>query len=238
MFSAFIRKLSYGSDLTEADHDRLGALGHVREIGARQDIITQGERPEDVYVVLSGFAYRYKVLRNGKRQIIALLLPGDTSDLHVAILGVMDHCIATLSPCTIAALPQGTVTNLAQQHPRISRALRWATLVDEAISREWLVNTSRREASQRMAHLFCELLVRLQVVGVGDADRCPFPLTQTDLAEVMGLTSVHVNRTLQFLRDQGLITLRKHQVIAPNVGKLKDFCDFNPDYLHLVKRVE
>lgn len=235
MFSPFIRKLGYGADLTETDRRRLAALGHIRQVDARQEIIEQGDRPENLHVVLSGFACRYKVLRNGKRQIVALLVPGDACDLHAAILSTMDHSIATLSPCTIASVPQAMVIKLIEQHPRIDHALRWAALVDGAISREWLVNTARREANQRMAHLFCELLVRLQVVGVGEANSYPFPLSQYNLAEIHGLTSVHVNRTLKFLRETELIVLQKRRIHIPDVGRLKAFCDFNPDYLHIVK---
>lgn len=187
-------------------------------------------------LVLSGFACRYKILRDGKRQIVALLLPGDFCDLHVAILGAMDHGIATFSPCTIADLSRAKVLDLTEQYPRIGRALWGATLVDEAVLREWLVNIGRREGVQRMAHLFCELLMRFQAVGLADGDSYPFPLTQTDLADVLGLTSVHVNRMLQVLRQAGLIVLQKQRLAIPDVDRLKAFCDFNPDYLHLVKR--
>jgi CRP-like cAMP-binding protein len=186
--------------------------------------------------VISGFACRYKVLRNGSRQIVALLVPGDFCDLHVAILGTMDYSIATLSPCTIADLSRATVLDLTEQYPRIGRALWWATLVDEAVSREWLVNIGRREAPQRMAHLFCELLMRFQAVGLADGDSCPFPLTQVDLADALGLTPVHVNRTVQALRQAGLIVLQKRRLAIPDVDSLKMFCDFDPEYLHLVKR--
>jgi CRP-like cAMP-binding protein len=238
MFSPLIRKLGHGVDLTEADRDRLAYLGRTRQIDARQEIIAQGDRPEDVHLVLSGFACRDKVLRNGKRQILALLVPGDFCDLHVAILDVMDHGITALSPCTVAELPRATILNLTENHPRITRALWWTTLVDEAILREWLVNMGQREAHQQLAHLFCELLVRLQAAGIGDADGYPFPLRQGDLAEVLGLTSVHVNRTLQSLRDENLIVLRGRRLEIPDVERLKAYCDFDPAYLHLVKRVE
>ena len=237
MFSPLIRKLGHGVDLTQADRDRLACLGHSRQIEARQEIIAQGDRPEDVHLVLSGFACRYKVLRDGKRQIMALLVPGDFCDLHVAILDAMDHGITALSLCTIAELPRATVLDLTENHPRITRALWWATLVDEAILREWLVNMGQREAHQQLAHLFCELLVRLQAVGIGDPDGYQFPLTQVDLAEVLGISSVHVNRTLQSLRDENLVVLRGRRLSIPDVERLKAYCDFDPAYLHLVKRV-
>lgn len=236
MLDPFIRKLEHGADLTEADHSRIASIARVRQVGAGQTIIEQGERPDDVRLVLSGFAYRYKVLRDGKRQIVALLVPGDFCDLHVAILGAMDHGIAAMSLCTIADLSRATVLDLTEKYPRIGRALWWATLVDEAVLREWLVNIGRREAAPRMAHLFCELLVRLQAVGLADQASYPFPLTQVDLADALGLTPVHVNRTVQALRQAGLIVLKKRRLAIPDVRRLKAFCEFDPIYLHLVKR--
>ena len=236
MSNPLIRKLEYGADLTEADRERLTGIGRTRQIGARHTIIKQGDRPDDVRLVLSGFACRYKVMRNGRHQILALMVPGDFCDLHVAILDTMDHSIITLSPCTIADLPRATILDLTEQYPRIARALWWATLVDQAILREWLVNMGQREADQQIAHLFCELLVRLQVAGIADANGYPFPLTQEDLAEVLGLTSVHVNRTLQGMREAGLIVLQRRRLDIPDVEKLKAFCNFEPDYLHLARR--
>ena len=238
MFSPLIRKLGHSVDFTAADRDRLTQLSRTRRVEARHQIIEHGSRPEDVHLVLDGFACRYKMLRNGKRQIVALLVPGDFCDLHVAILGAMDHGIATLSSCTIADLPRTTILDLTENHPRIARALWWATLVDEAILREWLVNMGQREADQQLAHLFCELLVRQQVAGIGDANGCPLPLRQEDLADVLGLTAVHVNRTLQSLRDEGLIALRRRRLDIPDLERLQAYCDFDPDYLHLVKRVK
>jgi len=237
-FSPLIKKLRYGADLKEADCDRLARLVGIRRIGARQQIVLQGDRPENVYVVLDGFACRYKVLRQGKSQIMALLVPGDFTDLHGAVLGTMDHGIMAVSACTVAELPRTAILELIENHPRICHTFHWATLVDGAILREWLVNMALREAPQRIAHLFCEMLVRLRVAGVGDANSYPFPLTQQELAEVLGLTSVHVNRTLQHLRDEGLIVLSKRRLIIPDVDRLKAYCDFNPDYLHLSRRIE
>lgn len=238
MLGPFIRKLEHGADLTEADYARLSSIARAREVGAGHTIIEQGERPDDVRLVLSGFAYRYKVLRDGKRQIVALLVPGDFCDLHVAILGAMDHGIAAMSRCTIADLSRATVLDLTEAYPRIGRALWWATLVDEAVLREWLVNIGRREAAPRMAHLFCEILLRLQAVGLADRNSYPFPLRQIDLADALGLTSVHVNRTLQSLRQAGLIVLEKRRLTIPDVQKLKTFCEFDPAYLHLIKRLD
>lgn len=237
MFSPFIRKLGHGAELLQADYARLSQLAPTRRVEAYQDIISQGDRPENVHLILSGIACRYKMLNDGSRQIMALLLPGDLCDLNVAILSAMDHGIATLSPCTVAYLPQATILDLIK-YPRIARALSWATLVDTAILREWLVNLGRRDTNHRLAHLICELRVRLQMAGVGDPNGYQFPIIQRDLADVLGVTSVHINRTLQFLREEGLIKLQRRWIEIPDVERLEAFCDFNSGYLHLVKRFE
>lgn len=167
---------------------------------------------------------------------MAFLVPGDFCDLHVAILGAMDHGIATLSGCTVVDIPVLTVEDLTSNHARINRALWWATLVDEGILREWLVNMGRREAPQRLAHLFCELLVRLQTVNLAKDDSYDLPLTQSELGDTLGLSSVHVNRSLQGLRSQGLLTFERGRLSILDVPRLALFAGFDRSYLHLDQR--
>ena len=135
-----------------------------------------------------------------------------------------------------APIPRHAILELTHHHPRITHALWWATLVDEATLREWLVNVGQRPALTRVAHFFCELLLRLRAVGLAEDDGCDMPLTQEDLADVFGLTPVHVNRTLQELREAGLIVLRNRRLEIPDAERLKAFCGFNPNYLHLAPR--
>ena len=230
---ALIRKLSTAETLTYHDHGVLAELcSHPKSIGAGRDIIRAGDPPSDVHLVLDGFAYRYKILPEGNRQILAVLLPGDFCNLHVAILGEMDHAIATLTPCTMVDIPAATIRDLTENHPRITRALWWATLVDEGILREWLSSMGQREAPERMAHLFCELLLRLQLVGAADEDGYDLPLTQAELADILGMTPVHVNRTLRHLRELDLVDLKRRRLISPDVARLKAYCSFDPAYLH------
>src|SRR5262249_40187500 len=154
------------ADLDREDRAKLLALtSRTRRVGAREDLIRENERPGDVLLVLEGFACRYKVLDDGSRSIMAFMVPGDFCDLHVGILGQMDHSISTLTPCTVAEIPTAAFDELAVQHSRIAHALWWATLVDTAVLREWLVNMGRRTADRQLGHLLCELLVRLQMVG-------------------------------------------------------------------------
>ena len=183
-------------------------------------------------MVTDGFACRYKILSAGKRHIMAYLLPGDLCDVHVFLLKEMDHGIATLTPCRVVDIPRQRVLELLER-PAIARALWWAALVDEGTLREWLVNVGRRPAEQRVAHLLCELLVRLQTVGLASGNTYELPLTQTDVAETMGLTVVHVNRVLQRLRANDLISLKSKQLVIKDAAALKQFSGFNPNYLHL-----
>jgi CRP-like cAMP-binding protein len=237
MASPVVRKLEHGAALSDDDKKRLEeAVRDLRTVGPRQDLIGEGERPNEVHAILEGFACRYKLLPDGQRQIMALLVPGDFCDLHVAILRTMDHGIATISACKVAYIPQTAVDELTTKHPPIARALWWATLVDEGTLREWLVNMGRRPADKRMAHLFCELLLRLESVGLARANGFDFPVTQTELADILGLSNVHVNRVLQQLRDDGLIALSGKRLTVLDLDRLQDFAEFDPNYLHLEKR--
>ena len=189
-----------------------------------------------MHVIGSGFACRYKLLPNGSRSIVAYLIPGDMCDLNVSILGAMDHCIGTLGPCEVVRIPRKTIEDLTTNRPTLDRALRWAGLVDEAILREWLVSMGRRSADQQIAHIFCEMLVRLEVVGLVAYGSYHLPITQGDLGDTTGLSNVHVNRVLQGLRARNLIVFRDRRVTIPNYEALTAFAEFRPNYLHLYSK--
>ena len=163
---------------------------------------------------------------------MALLLPGDFCDLHRAILGQMDHGVATLTTCTLVSIPPERVEEMMSNHC-IARALWWATLVDEAVLREWLVNMGRRQAERRTAHLMCELLHRFRAVAVAEDDHLKLAMTQEDVADTLGLSAVHVNRTLTTLRRKGLLVWERGVVRSPDWPGLCQFAGFKPDYLHL-----
>ena len=163
---------------------------------------------------------------------MAYLVPGDLCDLHVFILKKMDHSIGTLSVCRVVDIPRNRILEMLER-PAIAQALWWSALVDEATLREWLVNIGRRPAEQRVGHLLCELLMRLQTVGLANGTSYELPITQSDVAETMGLTLVHVNRVLQRLRARNLITLGYKRLVINDVAALKAFSEFNPNYLHL-----
>lgn len=238
MSNPLIIKLEYGACLNDEDRAVLEDLcKRTVRIPAHQDITSEGDRPENVHLVMEGFACRYKLLPDGRRQIMAFLVPGDFCDLHVAILGEMDHSIGTDWGCTIVEIPCTTIERLTERYHRIARALWWATLVDKGTLREWLVNMGQRSADKQMAHLLCELLVRLQAVGCASTDSFEFPISQADLADTLGISSVHVNRTLQDLRSRDLISWKSKQVHILDVPRLKGFAEFNPNYLHLTPRL-
>lgn len=211
-----------------------GAKRHVR--GA--DLITEGETPLSVFLLLEGWAFRYKHLANGSRQIMAYLVPGDLCDIRVFLFDQMDHSIGLLSDAYVAKIPSSEMLNLLHEYPRIERALMWGTLVDEATLREWLLNVGQRDAIERLAHLFCELCVRLRAVNLVDDETQSFmmPLTQGELADTTGMTSVHVNRSLQRLRTEGLVTAKDGKLTILDFDKLAKLSGFDPTYLHVGSR--
>ena len=233
--SPLIRKLEQFVRLSPADAAILthACLERVRGFGPRLDISREGDRPKDAHLILSGWACRYKQLEDGRRQIVAFLLPGDMFDLNVFILKEMDHSIGTITDVTIADLSREFFDEIGARYPRIATALWWETLVGAAIQREWTMNLGQRTASERMAHLLCETFFRLRLAGLTDGHDCEFPLTQADLADATGLSKVHVNRTLQELRAAKLVVLKGKTLSVPNVDRLMDAGLFNANYLHM-----
>jgi CRP-like cAMP-binding protein len=229
-----IRKLEGFVALSAMEKKALGRLCATTVIRkAGEDLIREGERPRHVHLLVEGWAYRYKLLPDGGRQIMAYLVPGDLCDIHIFILKRMDHSLGLLSDAVIALIPEDEMTAFMDAHPRVSRALFWATLVDEATLREWLVNTLRREPYERVAHLFCELWLRMHAVGLVRDRTFDLPLTQAELGDTIGLNAVTVNRVLQRLRAEGLIALRSERLTIPDVDRLMAVSDFNANYLHL-----
>jgi CRP-like cAMP-binding protein len=229
-----VRKLEHHVRFEAAEREALlAACSDVRRLGAREDLIRQGEPAKGVNLVLSGFACRYRMLPDGRRQVTALFTPGDFCDFRNFLLARMDHWVATLTPASVAVLAPAAVEALVTRWPRIGRALAWSQLVEEAIAREWLVNVGQRTALERTAHLLCELYWRLRVVGLTRGDACEMPFTQAELADVLGLSAVHVNRTLQELRRSELITLRERELTLHDLEALQSLALFDPAYLHL-----
>ena len=232
--SLLTRRLNNFVSLPAADQQALlDAICHTRELESHEDLIREGEATGNANVILSGFACRHKTLPDGRRQIIGYLLPGDAANLHVCLSRRMDHSITALSAVKAGVVRGETATALAVRYPRLGRAFRWAALVDESVSREWLLNVGQRTALERLAHLLCEIFVRLRAVGLVDNDTCVLPVTQAELADTLALSTVHVNRTLQELRRQGLVSMRDRSLSIHDFNALQAMAMFRPDYLHL-----
>lgn len=234
MENRLIRKLERYVRLSNEDKAtlRTAARDKIKRLRPREDVIREGEKPTNINLILSGWACRYKVLEDGRRQIMAFFLPGDVCDLNIFVLKEMDHSVAALTPLTYAEITRETFDHMAE-HPRIVQAMWWDTLVCAAIQREWTVNLGQRTAIERIAHLLCELYIRLHTVGLTVDGQCELPVTQSELADATGLTPVHVNRTLQELRAQGLIVLHGKELQIPDFDRLKNVALFNDNYLHL-----
>jgi CRP-like cAMP-binding protein len=208
----------------------------VYRAAAGEDLICEGDRSESVRLFLSGWACRYKVLEDGRRQIVNFVLPGDSCDAHIYLVSRMDHSIATLTPVAYAEFDRAAFEQLISADKTIAEAFYCETLANCAIQREWTFNVGRRDAVERVAHVICELFARLSVVGLTEGSSFGFPVTQMDLADATGLSTVHVNRTLQELRASRLITLRDRQMVIHDLESLSNLAMFTPHYLHLERR--
>jgi len=234
MISRLVRKLEKFAALSDAEKRALAAsVQATRHLGPREDFLSEDGRPKGVNLLVDGFACRYKLLPNGRRQIVGYFLPGDTCDLRVYLLKTIDHSLGTVTAATIAQLSHEALIEIFDTFPTLKRALWWSTLVDEAIAREWIVNVGQRTGYERMAHLLCEVFHRLQNVGLASADGCDFMLTQQDLADTVALSPVHVNRVLQELRQAKLITLRDKRLTILDLRGLQTAAHFSPNYLQL-----
>ena len=231
--NAFLRRLRACVRLGMDDEAALlGVIKDVRQLNSGTHLIRKGDRPHDVHILLSGWAARYDVVPNGGRSITAFLLPGDILDQHITVLGQMDHSIVTLTDAAVAYLPNGRLESVAVRRPLVASALWWSTLVDEAVLRAWLVNIGRRDAFEAIGHLLCELHARLAKVGFTTNSDFQFPLTQEEIADALGLTATHVNRTLKRLRAEGFITLRHKKLVILDIANLRSATDFDSSYLH------
>lgn len=232
-----VRKLLSFADIESGDISLLnGLLGDLRRTAVKRDIVGEGRRTEYVHLLVDGWAARYRQLNSGARQITAVLLPGDFCDLDVTLLGQMDPGVVALTPCKVAWIESDRFERFAAENPLLARHLWRGALLDQAVLSSWVVNLGRRDAYQRVAHLLCELHYRASASGLVTDDRLDFPLTQNEIADATGLTSVHVNRTLQRLRADGLIELSSRVLAIKDVSTLQQSAGFDPAYLHIRKR--
>ena len=239
MNNPWTMKMEQFTSFTDEQRRRLDEIVSMqrKDYPARTDILAEGEKVDECHVILSGLAARYKILENGERQIMAFLVPGDLCDAEVFILEEMDHSVMALSDTRCAIISAKTMRELLREVSALAEALWWGTMTDLAVLRERIVDHGRRNARERVAHLLYEVLVRYRIAGATDGDAFSFPVTQEELADATGMTPVHLNRTLQQLRAEGLIEFKNKTLNITDPEGLKQAALFNPNYLHL-KRTE
>lgn len=229
-----VHKLGQTRALGPEDEKLLLALPYrVLSFRPQEYIVREGDQPQHSCLILSGFAFRQKIAGNGGRQILSIHMKGDLADLQNSLLGNADHSLQALTQVEVAAIPVDAIQALAFARPAIGRALWYETLVDASIFREWTLNVGRRDARTRTAHLLCEFSWRLRAAGLGEECRYELPMTQEQLADALGLTPVHVNRTLKALEHDGLIERSHRAVQIADRDALARAGDFHSQYLHL-----
>jgi CRP-like cAMP-binding protein len=233
-----IRKLESIAPVSADERAAIAALPiTVRDLKADADIVRDQDRPSQCCAILEGFACRYKLLPGGRRQIMSFHIPGDIPDLQSLHLEIMDHSLATVVASKVAFIPHEVVRAFLRAHPRIADVFWRDTLIDAAVFREWVVNVGRRDAYARIAHVLCEVYVRLRAVGLANGQAFEMPITQAELGDATGMSTVHVNRTLQELRGHGLISTPKSgRVVIEDWDRLQEAGEFDPTYLHITKQ--
>jgi len=237
LLQPMITKLESISSLTEEERYAVENLPvRVRTHQSREDIVRDGDRVSQCCLILEGWAYRYKILGGGRRQIFSFHIAGDIPDLPSLHIPLMDHSLATITKATMAFIPHEAMRDLTYQFPRLAAVLWRDTLVDAGIFREWMACMGQRSAYDHLAHLFCELYLKQEAVGLAGEHRCPLPMTQADLGDATGMSNVHVNRTLQEMRGDGLIILRNKTLVIKAWNELIRAAEFDDTYLHLRER--
>jgi CRP-like cAMP-binding protein len=237
MIEKHLMKMRARDDISAEEEQALrGAMGEVLTYPADHTFITAGQELSCSTLLLEGILCRYKDLSDGQRQITELHIAGDFADLHSFTLKHLDHNVMALTRSKVVQVPHENLKKITENYPHLARVLWFSTNLDAAIHREWEVSLGRRSALERTAHLFCELQVKLGLVGLASEREYALPITQVELAECLGLTSVHVNRVLKELRERKLVEFRSGKVTIGNPGELRRVAEFDPAYLYLDKR--
>ena len=233
MTNRFIEKLlGFGQLGPDEIAALLEATSQPRTVPARKDLIREGDRPGPVFVVLEGWACRYKILPNGTRQVLAYLMPGDSCDLHAGLLAEMDHGIQAITPALVSTIEREHMDVLMDRHRGIAKAMYLSQLIDEGTMRAWITSMGRRTSSERVAHLMCELYLRARNIGLISGGDLALPLSQNLLADSLGMTSVHLNRILKLLRESGTMTISRGSLNIIDPAGLVRIAGFDDNYLH------
>jgi CRP-like cAMP-binding protein len=229
-----VRKLLLLSHLDRDDQAALLTLPHiVRQLENGHYVVREGDLPTHCCLVVTGCAIRHKIVTSGARQIVNIHVPGDMVDLQNSLLRIADHNVQAITRSIAAFIPREALVDVAFSRPAIGKALWLETLVEASIAREWIANVGRRDARTRVAHLLCEFACRLHAIGEGDERHYELPMTQEQIADTVGLTAVHVNRTLMALDAEGLTKRTRRSVVITDWQRMAEVADFNSTYLHL-----
>jgi len=234
MITVHLKKLRKRTEISAEEERAIrNAVGETRTLPSDEIVVRSGQELNSSMMLLDGWMGRSKDLQSGERQVTEIHIAGDFADLHGYTLKRLDHDVITLTECTVALVPHDRLRELTERYPHLGRIYWFLTNVDAAIHRELALSLGQRSAISRMAHLFCELYVRLDVVGRTKGNTYRFPLTQRELSECLGLTVVHANRTLQELRRRSLLELENRQLTILDRRGLEGVADFDPSYLYL-----
>ena len=237
MIEKFLVKLRrYDAVSAEEERALCDAVADVVDFARDETIIEAKQELAHSLLLLDGFVHRYKDLHRGARQTLQLAVPGDFLDLHSLLLKQLDHHVGGVTRGRLALFPHDRLVAITRDRPHLGRLLWLSTIVDASIHREWIMSLGVRSSAARLAHLFCELQVRLATVGLAEQYEYDLPLTQTDLAEILGMTPVHMNRMVRELRDEGLLTFRGRKVEIHDWDGLVRMAEFDPFYLSLQQR--
>jgi CRP-like cAMP-binding protein len=234
-YNPLVAKLAHFAPLSDEEIGVLdGLCANQERFSAGVNLAEEGDPARSGFVVTRGMACRYRLLADGRRQILTFLIPGDFFDLHAFLFRSMDHSIVTIATTRLATITRGKVIEIATRYPRIGAAFWWSAMQEAAMLRERVVSLGRRNARGRIAYLLCELVWRQRAIGVGEDFAIRLPLTQADIADTLGLTAVHVNRVLQGFRREGLITLVQRRLMLHDFDGLQNLAGLTQEYLHLV----
>jgi len=229
-----LENLELRSPLPEQDRQAILALPYtLKSLAPGSYAVREGEPPTGCGVLVSGFAYRQKLTGDGGRQILSIHIPGEALDFQNIFLNVADHSVQMLTRGHVALIPRADIQKIARSSAAIGHAILVSILVEASIFREWILNVGRRDAKSRLAHVLCELAVRLDAHGLADDMGYHLPMTQAELADALGLTPVHLNRVIRSLEADGLISRSKREISFPDWERMRDLADFNDRYLHL-----
>lgn len=232
-FQRLFAKLARLAPLDDDDRRAVAGLPFkVVTVGSGHYLVREGDKPEVCCLLLRGYACRHKATSAGDRQIVSFHMPGDLLDVQHILLTQADHNVQTIGEAVVALIPAAALKRVARERSALNEALWRDSLIDASIFREWVLNVGRRDARSRIAHMLCEFAVRRRAAGLGEPERFEMPMTQNEIADATGLTSVHVNRMLQSLKEEGVLERNRGLIVIHDWNRLRDIADFDPEYLH------